>query len=537
MIENKKNKSIFNQALVLSSAGILTRFIGFLYRLPLTKLIGDEGNGIYSAGYYIYIFFLILSSSGLPVAISKMTSERLARNDNYNAHKIFRVSFMVSCITGFISMIIIFVFAKKFSILIKSPRSYYSILSLAPTIFIVAIMSVFRGYFQGMCDTKPTAISQIVEQVFNAMFSIILAYILIKKSVALGAAGGTAGTGIGAIFGLIILIFIYIKKRKLITENINLNKKNKVFESKKKILTEIFKTAVPIIIGTAIFSITNLIDMHMVMLCLEKAGFNEKQSDILYGQLTGKYVSITTFPVSIATSIATVIIPSIASSYVLKKNSDIENKINKSIKFSIILSFPAAIGLAVLSKEILLMLFPSYPDGFQILKYGSLSIIFLSITQVLAGILQGINHMKVPVISSFIGAIIKIPLNYFLISNPKINIIGAVISTTLCYTVTTLIDIFFVIRFTKIKLNLKDIFLKPLLCTLIMGLLAKLNYLILNNLSNNNFISVLFSIVFSIILYFLLLIILSVIKESDLKSISFNKKIIFFLRSINMLKD
>jgi stage V sporulation protein B len=396
-------------------------------------------------------------------------------------------------------------------------------------------MSVFRGYFQGMGNTKPTALSQIIEQIFNAIFSIILAYILVKKSIALGAAGGTAGTGIGAFFGFILLLFIYMLKRKSIKNKIKYNDKNKNFESKKNITIEIFKTSIPIIIGTAIFSITNLIDMHMVMICLKKAGFNEKISDILYGQLTGKYVSITTFPVSIASSIAAVIIPSIASHYVIKDFNNVNKKINKSIKFTAVISFPSAIGIMVLSKEILSMLFPSYPDGSKLLKYGSVSIIFLSLTQILAGILQGINHMKIPVLSSLFGAIVKIPLNYFLISNSNINIIGAVLSTTVCYMITFFMDLYFLLKLTKVKLNLKDIFFKPFLCALIMGIFAKFNYLILKLIFHSNLISTLLTIFFSFIIYFYLLIIFFIISEQDLRSIPFGKKIIFLLNVLGII--
>ena len=170
----KGSSSFIKQAAILASAGIIVRIIGFLYRWPLTNMIGDKGNAIYSAGYYIYTFLLILSSAGLPAAISKMVSERIAMKEYRNAHRVFKVSLFVSGIIGFLFMVILYVFAKPISEFVGSPESYWCIVSLSPTLFIVAIMSVYRGYFQGMNTMVQTSISQIVEQIFNAVSCICI---------------------------------------------------------------------------------------------------------------------------------------------------------------------------------------------------------------------------------------------------------------------------------------------------------------------------------------------------------------------------
>lgn len=198
MAARTKGKSSFvKQAAILASAGMHVRFLGFVYRLPLTNMLGDEGNGIYGMGYYIYTFLLILSSAGLPAAISKLVSERLALRQYRNAHKVFQTSLIVSASLGTIFAILMALTARQTAALVKTPDSYYCILSLCPTLIIVAIMSVYRGYFQGMNTMVPTAISQIVEQIFNAFFSVYLAYIFLgmfipegeTKNIALGAAG------------------------------------------------------------------------------------------------------------------------------------------------------------------------------------------------------------------------------------------------------------------------------------------------------------------------------------------------------------
>ena len=310
MVKNKKGGSFITQAAILAAAGLFVRFVGFLYRLPMTVLIKDEGNSIYASGFYIYQFLLILSSAGLPAAISKMVSERLARNEFTNAHEVFKVSMKFAAIAGFIAMSVMFIFAEPLSIIIRSPKSYYSILSLCPTIFIVAIMSVYRGYFQGMKTMVPTAISQIVEQLFHAFFTVFLCYIFVQKSLELGVMGATAGTGIGALFGLIVVVYAYRKEKPHIYQNIK-NEQNVVLEDNKKIRKILIATAIPIILGTAVFSITNLADMLMVKWKLAASGaFTNSEIDALYGQLSGKFVTLTTLPVAISTAVATAAIPS-----------------------------------------------------------------------------------------------------------------------------------------------------------------------------------------------------------------------------------
>ena len=218
--KDKKRGSFVVQAAVLASASLIVRFIGFLYRMPLTELIGDEGNGIYSAGYYIYTFLLILSSAGLPAAISRLVSTRIAKGEYSNAHRVFKVSMAVAGTLGAIGMIVLFFFAEPIAKFVDNPESVYCIQTLAPTLLVVGIMSVYRGYLQGMNIMYPTAMSQIVEQLFNAVFSVFLAWVLVKDSIALGAAGGTAGTGIGAFAGLIIIMIFYYKERRTIREKI-----------------------------------------------------------------------------------------------------------------------------------------------------------------------------------------------------------------------------------------------------------------------------------------------------------------------------
>lgn len=526
MSKEAQKGSFVKQAAILAIAGILVRLLGFLYQLPLTNLIGDRGIAIYSAGYNIYNFLLILSSAGLPAAIGKMVSERLALKRYRAAHRVFRCALVFSGSFGFICTVILFLFARPIADKICNiPDSYYTLLTLAPTIFIVALLSVFRGYFQGMNTMMPTALSQIVEQIFNAIFSLGLAYYLVsfavpegEKNIPLGAAGGTAGTGIGAFFGLIVVFFAYALISRRLWKKIRLEgRQSRRTEPATHVMAVLLGTAIPIIIGTAIFSITNLMDMSMVTQRLSDSGaFTTEQVEILYGQLQGKYVRLTTLPVAISTAVATAAIPAIAASMVLKKKKDVRKKINLAVKVAMVISVPAAVGLGVLGDQVLLLLFPRAPEGGMLLRVGAVSIVFLALYQIITGALQGIGKIYAPVISAFFGAVTKIVLNYVLIAIPSINVLGAVYATIGCYVVASILNIIFLVKATGVLPNLLNGFMKPIIASGVMGVVCFVVYQLLFYILQSNGISTIAAIVIGAGVYGVVLVLIKGVSKEEL---------------------
>lgn len=471
----KRHAGLARQAAILAVSGILVRVMGFAYRLPLTALIGDEGNGIYGASYNLYMLFLVVSSAGFPTAISKMVSERVAKRQYHNAHEVFRTCLFLVGGLGLAASLVLFFGAGFFVWLTNTEEmgTYYSIVALAPTVFIVALMAVFRGYFQGLSVTTPTAISQLVEQVFNAVFSVVLAMFFLQTTggdLAWGAAGGTAGKGVGAVFGLGTLLFLYFVCAPSIHKRV---KKSESLprENRKDIAKEALYTAFPIIIGVAVFSITSIIDTAMVTGILAGIGWDSEQVSEAFGQLTGKYLPITTLPVAVATAIASATIPSIAGSLSVGDIGEANYKINKAVRITMMLCIPAAVGIGVLADQILLLLFPSFPEGGMLLRIGSVSIIFLALAQITTGMLQGCGHMRIPMYAALVGAGVKVILNSILIPIPGINVLGAVISTIVCYMVASGIDLFMLMRIMGrgARIDLKGLFLKPILASVVMG--------------------------------------------------------------------
>ena len=534
---NKDKKGSFIiQASVLAAASLIVRFIGFLYRLPLTALIGDRGNAIYSAGYYIYTFLLILSSAGLPAAISRLVSTRIAKGEYRNAQKIFRVSMIFAGAAGAIGMLVLFFFAEPIAKMVDSPNSVYCLQTLAPTLLIVGVMSVYRGYLQGMNIMTPTAVSQIFEQVFNAVFSVYLAWVLVKQSIPLGAAGGTAGTGIGALAGLIVVMIFYNRMKPEIRHNMRIEEKGIYQETTGEAFKKLVITAFPIIAGTAVFSMTNLIDMKMVMSGLMSSGaFTEAEAEVLYGQLSGKYVTLTTFPVSISSAMATAAIPNIAMAVTVGNKKEVKRKINTALKLAMIISIPAAVGIGVLGDQILRMLFPSYPEGGVLLKVGAISIAFLSFCQIVTGVLQGIGKIQVPVIGALLGAVVKIALNWILIRIPSINVVGAVISTDVCYLVASIFNVIMLMRYTKTRVNFSGVLIKPTIGSIIMGIGCVIGYKVIFLVFGNT-ISTLLTIIVAVIIYLLVMIFIRGITEEDLLSIPKGRILVRVFKKIGLLK-
>lgn len=556
MGNNKSNKNLLGgsfvkQAAILAFAGIIVRFIGFLYRLPLTNMIGDSGNGIYATGYNIYNFFLIMSSAGLPVAISKMISEKLAYEEYSNVRKIFKVSMLVTGVLSLVCAILMVVVAQIISYLwfnnwsmLEAPLinkyelwydSIWCLYSLSPTIFIVGLMAVFRGYFQGFNTTVPTALSQLIEQVFNAFFSVFLAWLLIEYGVQYGAAGGTMGTGIGAASGLLILMVFYKVTRKNRNVIFADDKKNYRIEGSREIALNLVKIAVPIITGTAIFSMTNFVDMVMVNERLAAAGFDGNTIKALYGQLNGKYVTLTTMPVAISTAIATAVIPSIAASMAKKEHKIVQSKVDTALRVTMMISIPAAAGLGALGKQILSMLFPNYPDGGVLITVGSFSVIFLALSQISTGVLQGIGKVKTPAFNALWGALTKIPVNYILIAIPEINVVGAVISTTVCYIVCSMLNFRALVKATNVKPDYVGMLVKPGIAAVAMSVGAIGGYYGIYAVIPNNTIATLIAIVFAIVVYFGAMVCVKGFKKEDLQMLPAGSRIISMLERINRI--
>ena len=478
------NRSSFvKQAAILATASMMVRIIGFAYRLPLTSLVGDEGNTFYSVAYAAYAFAIILSSGALPAAISKLVSERIAVGRYHDAHELFKSAMGAAAILGAAMALIMALGANWFTTLrfYNFPEASYSIRALAPTVFIVALLAVFRGYFQGMNTMMPTAFSQVFEQIFNAVFSIWLAHVFFRTSrVELAAAGAAAGTGIGATVGLIVVIAIYLLVANDLRTRAAANAKEippGASEKRKTQIKALAHTALPIIISMGIYHVASIIDMGMAENRIMASGaFTRGEVNEMVGQFTTKFILLTVLPVSLSVALSQAVIPDISSAKAIMDVRGVKHKINTAFRLSMALSIPAVVGLAVLADPILALLFPNHPEGGWLLRYGAISVIFLALVQISSGVLQGIGQVRLPMIAAFFGVMVKIPINWFLMAVPEINIMGAVISTVVCYVIAAAINLFFLHKYTGVVPDYLGAFVKPTLAAVGMGMVCYITH-------------------------------------------------------------
>lgn len=503
-------QSLIKGSIILGVAGILTRFLGLFFRWPLIMLIGDEGIGYYQMSYPLYMFFIAMAS-GVPVAISKMISEKNATNDISGSFEVMKESAILMTIIGTGTTLALFFFAKQIIILLRwDAKAYYSLIGISFAPIVISFLTIFRGFFQGMQNMTPSAISQIIEQLGRVIFGVGLAVILLPKGIEYSAGGAAFGATAGAVFGASYLYSKYKKVKKCY--------KIKKIKINTEVLNTILKIAVPISLGTTVSSIMNLIDSILVPQKLLEAGLTNTQATVLYAQLTGKASVIINIPLTISMAICTSLIPIIAEVFILKKDRELKEKINISMKMVTVIALPCTFGLFFLAEPIMKFIFPGRFEGIEILKYLSLTIPFIIITQTTTAILQGTGNYILPVINLLIGCLIKVVLTMGLVPMEQFNIYGAVIASFGAYVVVSILNILFMNCKLRIKINLYEILIKPTYASVIMMLFVLTSYNILYKNTTSNGISCLIAIFLGMIIYMSLIIAFKMFNMEEIKS-------------------
>lgn len=511
-----KKQSLIKGSIILGIAGITARFLGLFFRWPLIMLIGDEGVGYYQMSYPLYMFFIAIAS-GIPVAISKIISENNVLGDKESNFVVVKESTILMAIIGTGTSFVLFFFAPKIiSILRWDEKAYYSLIGISLAPVIISFITVFRGFFQGYQTMTPSAVSQILEQIGRVVFGVGLAIILLPKGIEYSAGGAAFGAAGGGILALIYLYFKFIKTKK----QLNVTK----VKTDSKVLGNILTIAIPISLGASVSTIMSLIDSIFVPRRLLEAGLTSKEATILYAQLTGKASVIVNIPLTISMAICTSLVPIIAEVYVLKRKIELENKINLIIKLAAVISIPCLFGLFFMAGPIMKFIFPTKFQGIEILKYLSLSIPFIIVTQISTAILQGIGSYLLPVFNLLVGCITKIILTNMLVPNPKYNIYGAVIATVVSYVIVSILNLSMLKFKVKVKISLYKNFIKAAYASAFMMIVVLLlfNYVYSKTLSNS--IACLLSIGIGAIIYFIGIIILRLFTKEEVLS-KFKSKI------------
>lgn len=485
MAQTKKSGNFILHGGILAMAGIIVRVIGMLYRIPMVNIIGSEAVGVYSAAFNVYNIMLVLSSYGLPMAVSKLVSARLAKRKYKDAYKMFKTSLIISVITGGIAALLVF-FGADFL-----EQNWYAgyvgiaipLRVLAPTIFIVSVLGVFRGFYQGQGTTIPTAFSQLIEQVINAVVSILAGYILVnmyKNSINVagyGAAGGTLGTAFGAFAALIFVVFIYIIYRPTFKKKMRFDVRS-VDEDYTSLCKTIAITMIPIILGQTFYQISAMIDDIMYNNIMLSAGATPELIKISTGNFNSTYVILTGIPMGVASAMSASMLPSIVASKANGLVKQIRSKIRTTIKANMLIAMPSFIGLIILGKPVVQILFPAYDSvqGEMMLRIGAIAVVFYTLSTVTSSALQAIDRMNLPVIHASISLVVHIGIVWGLLKYTDMGIYAIVVGNATFPILIMVLNLIALYRELGYVQEFAITFGVPLISSIIMGVCTALTY-------------------------------------------------------------
>lgn len=532
-------KSFLKGAAILGAAGVVVKILGAFYRIPISNIIKTEGMGYYQTAYPLYVLLLTISTSGFPVAIAKLVSEKRALGDYRGAHKVFRVALTGLFLAGVLTSFFVFLFAENIVEALGNKNAYYSLIALVPALFFVPMMSAFRGYFQGRQSMAPTAVSQITEQAFRVGSGLLLTYYFLDRGIPIAAGGASFGGSIGAIAGTIAMILIYIPKRKEIGKEIRITDGHGE-ETTGRIVKDLLTIAIPITIGSAIAPIMDTIDAAIVMRRLQSTGFSEFQANDLYGQLKGLAQTLINLPQVFSMAIAISLVPAISEANARKKQGEMKSIISSGIRVTLLIGLPCALGLFVLGKPIIrLLYFKNTAEALnstgEILQYLSFGVIFLTLVQSLTAILQGLGKPILPVRNLLIGAIVKTILTYILTGIPSINVKGAAISTVVAYLIASSLDFIGVKKHSRMKFKTNEVFIKPLISAIGMAVVAKVSHIFFSSIIGDR-LSTIVAVFIGAVIYLLLLIRTGSITYDDFKLLPKGEKLAKTLIKLKLLK-
>ena len=537
-----KKESFMSSVLILMISQVLIKILGLIYKLYLTNRegFGDKGNAIYSSGFQIYALFLTISSIGIPGALAKLVSEKIAIGDTKGAHRIFKIAFVTFGLIGFLSSTILFLGAGYISnTLLQIPEAELTLVALSPSIFFVSISCAIKGYFTGRENLKVTANSHTLEQFFKTVLSVIIVEMVALTTgtdTTIMAAGANLATTLATVLCFLYLYKYYSKMRKEIAfelKRATKNKRTRIIKTIKQILSVSIPMSMTAILGT----INKNIDSMTVVRGL-KSFLSEEQAKIQYGILSGKVDTLVTLPMSLNMAFATALVPSISSSKAIGDIETIRKRVSFSMLISMLIGMPCMIIMILFAKQILELLFPNATSGAFIYQISCLGIIFIVLEQTISGALHGLGKMLTPAIALGIGVIIKFILNMYLIPiNPSDFFLGgtagAAISTVVCHAVALTIEFKILSKNINLKLNKNKFIVKPVIACLIMGTITYIFNITLFQCLNEK-ISTMLLILMCVIIYILLLIILRVFSEEEIYMIPYGSKIYNFLKKLRL---
>lgn len=513
-----KKSSVGRGVIILSMSNIILKLLSALYMPILASILTDNGIATYIVSYKIFIFLFSITSLGVQPSITKLVAEQRANGSYKSALKVLKVSKKASLFYGGIVSILFAITSIPLSKIFNSEESILSFIFLSPAIVIAAVLSTYRGYFQGCNDMVSLSISNIIEQLLNVVFSLFFAFYFMKISISWGSAGGTIGTTIGAI-GAILYIKYVLNKKNVHEKCSNIDYVHKIVLYDHEILKSLFVYSVPFILIIAIQNLGSIIDVATIRMFV-KNNINIKTATLEY------YTTIINVPLVIITSLGVAIFPKIIKSFIEKDKEELILQTAYCYKLIYIITIPSTCGLAILSKEIFKFVF-NRSFGYEVLIFGSISLIFMALSTIQNIILQGINKFKFVITVNAIALFIKIIFNIILIKINNLEVMGIIISNIATLLIITVLNHIKLQKSLHIKIPIIKQSKYPIISSIIMSIsLLLLRYTIINNLIIGNYtrltvaIATLILIIMGGVIYLLSMIFFGGFNKYELDTIS-----------------
>lgn len=533
----KKDGFMFG-VLALMLSQVLIKLLGLVSKIFLTNKrgFGDIGNGIYGSGYQIYAMLLTISSIGVPNAIAKLISEKIAAENYKAAHRIFKIALATFGLIGFAGTLILFLGAEAIANAIEVPEAKLSLMVLSPSITFVTIASVLRGYFNGLDKVSVTAKAQALEQVFKTTITISAVELIgigTNLNTTLMAAGANLATTLSVLLSFLYILMYYRSFKKIVAPKIK-SDTNKSTDRVKNIVKKILLVSIPITLSAIMSTLSKIVDIVTVVKGLKKF-LPDTMAKAQYGILSGKVDTLATLPLSFNIAFATALVPSVSALMTKKDERTAGKRISFSLLTTMILGLPCTFGMITFAQPIINLLFPNATEGGFLLQIFSLTIIFAVLMQTTNGALQGLGRIMVPAVTSFIGVALKLIFNLILVPNPKFGVNGAAIASVINNFFAFFLS-FIVLRKTiKLELNFSKFILKPIIATTAMCVCSYFLYtLILVILPAK--IATIFGLIIAVIIYVIMVILLKIFTKEEMLMIPYGGKFVKILEKLGVYK-
>ena len=537
MAQQEKKNTFFGGAAILAAGIVIVKVIGALYKIPLQNIIGDAGTAHFTNAYVIYNLLLMVSTAGLPVALSKTISEANTQGRRNQVHRIFNVALVTFFILGLVSFLVMFRMAEPLAKLQGDDLAAHAVMALAPACFFVCVLSTFRGYAQGHSNMVPTSVSQIIEALGKLIVGLVLAWYLVNvvhSASEDAAAGAIFGVTAGAGISLVYLIFDHIRLRR--REGGRLDDTP---DSHMAILKRLLVIAVPITIGASIVPITTWLDTYQVQnilrdmmnlpsaKVLKEAGLDDPVAG-MYGAYQ-RAINIYNLPSSFMVALTASVIPAISACRTRRDKIGAGRIAESSLRVGVLLALPAGFGLTALASPIMHLLANNTDHAVADPALAVLGIasIFVCVMLICNSILQANGFVNLPIVVMAIGCLAKLVVNYFLVH--AIGIAGAPVGTLVCYIIIAVLELFLIKRVIPASPNYTKVFLKPAIAAGVMGVAVWAVYGLVSRFLGNT-LSTLFSIAVGGVIYVILVVVLRAISKEDLSLMPKGDKIAKILR-------